>query len=317
MNAKQKRVCITGAAGNLGGLTAKYFIEHTNYELNLMVHKNPLSYELKDNGRVHEYKCDLKKKETIADALNGVNEIIHYAGVLFGANPERFLPETNIQYFKNLLEVAEFSGVNKIILISFPHVEGSSSPQYPSTDKLDGTPVSIHAATRLEEEKLLLQKFPKSVVLRVGMVYGRGILMPDAARWFAKRRLLGVWRQPTIIHLISKDDFLEAVRMTSINSETTGIYNIGDEGIQTLQQYLDFACQQWNCSRPWRMPLWLIYLAASVFEIVSKSFKTKSPLTKDFIDIGRVSYYGDTHRMKEDLIDKLKYPTMKHGAEIF
>jgi hypothetical protein len=29
------------------------------------------------------------------------------------------------------------------------------------------------------------------------MVYGRGVLMIDAAHWLAKRHLLAVWREPT------------------------------------------------------------------------------------------------------------------------
>ena len=317
MSTKSKRVCITGAAGNLGGLSAHYVLENTDYELNLMTHKNSLHRELEQSHRVREFQCDLGKKETLGEILEGVDEIIHYAGVLFQANPEQFLPQTNLGFFKNLLEVAQKSGVNKIILISFPHVEGYTSPQSPSTDRLDRTPVSVHASTRLEEERLLLAMFPDSVVLRVGMVYGRGILMPDAARWLAKRRLLWVWRQPTHIHLISKDDFLEALKMATKNSGVCGIYNIGDDGVQTLQEFLDFASEQWHCSRPFRMPLWIFYFAASMCELVSRIFRTKSPLTSDFIDIGRVSYYGDTQRMKEDLIKDLKYPTMRHGAELF
>lgn len=317
MNPGGKRVCITGAAGNLGSLTAKYFIEHTDYELNLMIHKKSLSKELSDNTRVKQFRCDLGNKETLMEALKDVDEIIHYAGVLFKANPEKFLPETNAQYFKNVVEVAANLKIKRIILISFPHVEGNTSFLDPSTNRLDRVPVSVHAATRLEEEKILYQVFPQSVVLRVAMVYGHGVLMPDAFRLLARWKILGIWKQPTHIHLISKDDFLEAVRMSVVNEDTIGTYNIGDDGEQTLQEYLDFACEQWKCSRPWRMPLWLIYMGASASELISKIFNIKSPLTNDFIDIGRVSYYGDTSRMKRDLINELKYPTMKDGAEIF
>ena len=65
------------------------------------------------------------------------------------------------------------------------------------------------------------------------------------------------------------------------------------------------------------MPEWMIYTAANIFEAASALFSMKSPLTKDFIDIGRVSYYGDTTRMKMDLLPMLKYATMKDGVEIF
>lgn len=133
----------------------------------------------------------------------------------------------------------------------------------------------------------------------------------------AKRWLLGIWKEPTWIHLISKDDFLESVKSTILKEGITGTYNIGDDGKQTLQEYLDFACDVWKCKRPWRMPEWMIYTAANIFEAASALFSMKSPLTKDFIDIGRVSYYGDTTRMKMDLLPMLKYATMKDGVEIF
>ena len=63
------------------------------------------------------------------------------------------------------------------------------------------------------------------------------------------------------------------------------------------------------------MPLWLIYLAAEIFEFVSRVFKTKSPLTKDFIDIGRVSYYGDTSRFRAELLPLLKYSNINEGVQ--
>ncbi len=93
----------------------------------------------------------------------------------------------------------------------------------------------------------------------------------------------------------------------------SGIYHIGDEGDDTLQSFLDSACKKWGCSRPWRMPLWIIYLAAMLFETVSGLFGTISPLTKDFIDIGRVSYYGDTSRFRNELLPDLKYRNIHEG----
>ncbi len=65
------------------------------------------------------------------------------------------------------------------------------------------------------------------------------------------------------------------------------------------------------------MPLWMIYCAASTIEFFSEIIKTKSPLTTDFIDIGRVSYYGDTSRMKSELLSELKYPSMIEGKDTF
>jgi hypothetical protein len=137
--------------------------------------------------------------------------------------------------------------------------------------------------------------------------------MIDAARWLAQRRLLGVWKERTQIHLISKEDFCAACTAAITNSAASGIYHLGDEGNVSLQEFLELACRQWNVGRPWTMPLWLIYTAAELCELSSKITGSLSPLTRDFIDIGRVSYYGDTERMRKDLLPVLKYRTITAG----
>lgn len=149
------------------------------------------------------------------------------------------------------------------------------------------------------------------------MVYGRGVLMIDAAQWFARYYLLGVWKNPTYIHLISKDDFVSATIAAIEKPVINGIYYIGDEGVQTLQEFLDCITAYKGNRKPWRMPVWMIVTAARFFEFFSSLFKTKSPLTVDFIKIGMVSYYGDTRRMRKELLPNLKYKTYKEGMEIF
>ena len=278
-----------------------------------MVFRRDVPADLKVEGRTEIVRADLSKRESLTAAVKGVDVIVHFAGVLFKANPERFLNTTNTEYFKNLVNVAKENGVRRIILISFPHVEGPTSVEKPAIGRLDGTPISVHAKTRLEEEKYLFSNVPEPISLRVGMVYGRGILMIEAARWLAKRRLLGVWKERTQIHLISKDDFCAACTAAITNHAASGIYHIGDEGNVSLQEFLELACRQWGVGRPWSMPLWLIYTAAELCEFYSKITGSVSPLTRDFIDIGRVPYYGDTERMRKDLLPVLKYRTITDG----
>ena len=314
------RVAITGAAGNLGGLLA-LGMKDLNVNLNLLIHKKDISEELKNKENISVFNIDLAKKETLSEALSDVDVIVHFAGILFKANPEKFLSTTNTHYFNNLLDVAVEQKVKRIILISFPHVEGENTPDNPAKGVLTGNPESMHARTRLEEEKLLFQYGDKygfeAVSLRVGMVYGKGILMIDAGQWFARHWLLGVWKKPTYIHLISKDDFVDATIAAALNPKVKGVYHIGDEGIQTLQQFLDDITVYKGNHKPWRMPVWMIMTAARGFELFSSIFGTQSPLTVDFVKIGMASYYGDTSRMRTELLPQLKYKTYKDGIELF
>ena len=59
----------------------------------------------------------------------------------------------------------------------------------------------------------------------------------------------------------------------------------------------------------------IINLAATVFELFSFLFGTKSPLTRDFVTIGMVSYFGDTIRMRKELLSELAYPTFRDGID--
>ncbi len=310
-------IAITGAAGNLGSLLSLHLLKTTQCDLRLLIHKRDVPQDLRGQTRAPVIRCELARPETLLPALEGVDCVVHFAGVLFKARPEWFLPTTNTAYFRNLIEAAVARKVRRVILISFPHVEGVTTPDAPATGRLDGNPDSAHAQTRLEEEKLLFEAGKKNnfeaVSLRVGMVYGHGILMVDAARWLAKRRLLGVWREPTWIHLISTDDFLAATSAAATHDGVRGIYHLGDEGRQTLQEFLDVASIIWNVRKPWRMPIGLINSAAQLCELQSTLFGTKSPLTRDFITIGRCSYYGDTRRMHAELLPELKYPTLNEG----
>jgi nucleoside-diphosphate-sugar epimerase len=309
-------ILITGAAGNLGGLLARHLVKG-GHALRLMVHRRPLGDDLLRSPNVTAVQADLAKPETLAPAVGGVDVIVHFAGILFAPRPEKFLPVTNTEWFANLVDAALKANVKRVILISFPHVEGPTSPDNPATGRLDRKPISAHATTRLAEEKLLFHKTEGTattpVVLRLGMVYGRGILMVDAARWLAERRLLGVWREPVWFQLISTIDYLRATEAAILKPGIRGIYHVGDEKPVTLQEFLDKASGVWKCKRPFRVPLWSVYAVASACELVAAVLKKPSPLTRDFITIGRVSHWGDTKRAREELIPELTYPTLDDG----
>jgi nucleoside-diphosphate-sugar epimerase len=254
---------------------------------------------------------------TLESPLSGVDCIVHFAGILFEPRPEKFLPETNIRYVRNLVDAAIDAGVGRFILISFPHVEGETYPWRQAAGGMGGSPESVHARTRLEAEKLLFAACHNSsmtpVALRPGMIYGRGVLMIEAARWAARRRLLAVWNKPTWIHLLALPDFLDCVEAAIEMKDIAGVYNLGDDKPLTLQLFLDLVTRHWGYHHPWRLPGWTFFLAARCMEAVAETLKTRTPLTRDFIRIGMASYVSDTSRMKAELLPEPAYPTIHEG----
>jgi nucleoside-diphosphate-sugar epimerase len=312
----RRTILITGAAGNLGRLLARHLVA-TGHELRLMYHRTPLPEDLARAANVRPIEADLGDPATLPAAVTGADAVVHFAGRLFAPRPERFLPETNTTWFSNLVNAALNAQVGRIILISFPHVEGPTSVEEPATGRVDREPISVHARTRLEEERLLLERTrgtsTSPIVLRLGLVYGRGILMIEAARWLARRRLLCVWREPTLFQLVSTADYLRAVEAAIFKPGIRGTYHVGDEQPVTLQKFLDDACRVWGYRRPTRIPFGMIYAAACLCEGLAAIARTPSPLTRDFVRLGRVSHWGDTGRARKELIPELVHPTLESG----
>jgi hypothetical protein len=92
------------------------------------------------------------------------------------------------------------------------------------------------------------------VILRSGMIYRRGILMIEAARWLMRQCLLGVWRQPAWIHRLAMPDFLACV-VAGVRQPAMGaIYGSGDEAPLILRRFFDPATERWGDRRR-RRPL--------------------------------------------------------------
>ncbi len=313
------RILITGAAGNLGGFLARH-LAGRGHELNLMVHRRPLAADLAEHPRVRVYRADLADPRTLAAPCRDSDVLIHFAGVLFAPRPEAFLPTTNTEYVKNLVGAALDGGVKRFVAVSFPHVEGETTPGAPATGRMEGRPSSVHARTRLAAERHLFESCRGQamvpVALRAGFIYGRGVLMPEAARRLMRHGLLPVWPGPTWTHPISLEDFLDCAEAALTRPGINGVYNLGDDEPVTLQRFLDLLADHWGYRRPVRLPAWSFYAAAAAVEGLATIFHTASPLTRDFIRIGMASYVSDTSRMKRELLAELHHPSFVEGLRM-
>jgi nucleoside-diphosphate-sugar epimerase len=313
------RILITGAAGNLGSFMAR-FLTDSPHQLRLMIHRKELAPELQAAPNVEVVRADLGDPSTLVGVCEGVDSIVHFAGVLFEPRPASFLPRTNVSFVENLLAEARAAEVGKFILISFPHVEGDTTPERPASGRMDGNPPSVHAQTRLQAERAVLthaQGSPTTaVILRSGTIYGRGVLMIEAARRLMRWRLLPVWRGSTWYHWLALPDFLSAVRAAIESEHVQGIYHLGDDQPLPIQDGLDRFAAHWGFPRPARLPGWIFYVAATLVEIFALLTGSASPLHRDFIRIGMVSHVGDTDRMKAELLPELAYPRLDDGLSL-
>jgi uncharacterized protein YbjT (DUF2867 family) len=112
-------ILVTGASGDLGSRTARHLLL-SSHRLSLLKHRTALPSDLVIHSDVTVREADLAEPLTLNRACDGIDCIVHLAGVLFAPQPEKFLPKTNIGYVKSIVEAAHTAGVKKFILVSFP-----------------------------------------------------------------------------------------------------------------------------------------------------------------------------------------------------
>jgi nucleoside-diphosphate-sugar epimerase len=285
-----------------------------------LIHKRHFPFDLAKHANVSIVEGDLDKPDSLLPATKDIECVVHLAGVLFWPRPETFLHRTNTVYVRNIVDAALTNGVRKFILVSFPHVEGETTPDSRATGRLDAHPTSIHARTRLAAEKYLFTacegKGMKALVLRAGVIYGRDVKLIEAAHRLAKLGLLAVWRKPTWVHLLALPDFLRMLEIGIERDGLSGIYNICDNQPITIQEYLDGIAAHWGYRRPWRLPSYCFYAAATLCEGFAVAFHTRTPLTRDMVEMAMTSVVADTSRMKKEILSELSYPTLKEGLAI-
>lgn len=311
-------VLISGGAGNLGSCLARFLLG-TQHEVRLLVHRTGPPADLAQSPRVAIYRGNLANPETLKPACEDADCIVHLAGVLFAPRPDKFLHKTNIGFVQNLLSAARGTSIKKFILVSFPHVEGETTPDHPATDRLESTTGVVHFQTRLIAERVVLASAGTPIVpviLRAGFVYGTGVKLIEAARRLGRYRLLAIWRKPTWIHLIALPDFLAAVRAAIEQPHAHGIYNICDDAPLTAQEFLDRLAIHFGYGRPLRLPEWAFRAAAAGCELFAAVFRTAAPLTRDIVRAGMTSAVADTSRMKRELLSQLEYPTLAEGIHL-
>ena len=311
------RIVIAGATGNLGVLVSR-FLSNFSHELVLLLHRRSLPQDLSSKQNVYVKKIDLNDPLSLRGCCESADTVVSMAGVLFRGAPEKFLPITNTRHVANLVNEAVYAGVKKFVLLSFPHVEGETSPQRPAKGVLpELDPEPIHAKTRLEAERYLVRTCDSTglryLILRAGVIYGRDVKLIEAARRYLRLRALAVWRKPIWVHLLTLPDFLDLTRLSIEDSSMHGILNIADDAPLLLQDFMDQLAEHWGYSHPIRLPERFFTSAAYALDLVSRLFHCAIPLNPDILRMALTSAVADTSRLRMELGYRLRYPTLADG----
>ncbi len=189
---KNKTILITGGTGSFGRNFAKYLLENAPLKKLIIFSRDEfkqmqLADEIGDDKRVRFFIGDIRDRERLARAFEGVDIIVHAAALkqvpTLEFNPFEAV-KTNINGSQNIIEEAINQGVDKVLLIS--------------TDKA-AQPANLYGATKLCAEKLFV----------AGNVYSAGRTKFSAVRY---GNVMG--SRGSIIEKVLKNKNLDLVHIT-------------------------------------------------------------------------------------------------------
>lgn len=152
MNLEEKSILITGGTGSLGkALTAHILKKHPKVKrLVIFSRDEQKQFQMAQEYPAHEYPQirffigDVRDKERLTRAFNGVDYVIHAAAMkhvpIAEYNPDECV-KTNIHGAQNVIDACFETGVERVVALS--------------TDKACA-PINLYGATKLASDKLFV-----------------------------------------------------------------------------------------------------------------------------------------------------------------
>jgi nucleoside-diphosphate-sugar epimerase len=166
---KRQKTLIIGASGFVGKNLVLQYTQRS--DVNIMVRPSSNIELFKNNPRVNILYGDLAKNTGIAEALGGIDIVIHCAATTMGRSFWEFY-RTNTQGTAHLIDAMLSQNVHKMIYVSSHAACGPSATDNPSQEHDPKNPISFYGRTKHLAEKMIAQSGLDFTIIRPVSVYG-------------------------------------------------------------------------------------------------------------------------------------------------
>ncbi len=281
---KNKKILVTGASGFIGNHLVRE-LEKKNNDVICLIPPGENTTGLK-GLKAKIIDGDITQKESLVEAVVGLDYIFHLAGQLGGNNNDLFY-RVNFEGTKNLIEICREQKVKleRFLFISSTAAVGPSGKHNIYNEETVCRPVSHYGKSKLMAEQYLGNLngvFPFTIV-RLPLVYGPGSNggLFIFFKLLNKRISLSIGGGETNLSYV--DDAVGGMIKAAQSPVTIGkTYILGENNIYSLQQIRNAIIKTIG-KRPIKIfaPFPLLYIVAIFFELFARVTKTRAALTRN------------------------------------
>jgi nucleoside-diphosphate-sugar epimerase len=284
------KALITGTTGFIGSHVFKTLCEK-GMEVKCLVRKSSKVEQLKKEGAELAYG-DLLDKDSLHDAIRGVDIIYHLAGEVYSTEDKNY--HLNVIGTKNLLDACLSGNIKKFIYLSSIAAVGPNSGSGVVWDENSPcSPISPYGRSKYEAEQLLLETFRTHglpvVIIRPPIVYGPRVSRSSRVFMFVHLINRGLYRAvgdgKNLISMCYVDNLIQGILLAGEKEGTEGkIYFIADEKPYTINEIAEAIAREEGVRlSSFHMPIWLANIMAVILSVPSKLLGFVSPLSLDKI----------------------------------
>jgi nucleoside-diphosphate-sugar epimerase len=315
-----KPVFVTGAGGFTGSYLCKGLIKK-GYQVTALVRKEKDIPKLESQG----IQCvigDLSDPDSLRGKLAGMEIVFHIAALYRteGVSKNMFF-KVNVEGTRALLDEAISAGVKRFVHCSTVGVQGEIADP-PATEEAPYNPGDHYQDSKLEGEKLALSYFEQGkidgVVVRPVGIYGPGdTRFLKLFRHIYKGNFKMIGKGQALYHLTFVEDLCAGIILAGEVPDASGqIYTIGGNEYLPLTDLVNLLAE--ILEKPvskLKIPLFPVYVAAMMCELICRPFGIEPPLYRRRLDFFTKDRAFDISKAKDQLGYKPVVP-LKEGLAI-
>ncbi|MHA2297465.1 MAG: NAD-dependent epimerase/dehydratase family protein [Candidatus Hodarchaeales archaeon] len=276
------KILVTGASGFIGKALVKELVtKQTGHDIYCAVRKTSKKEDL-EKLNVKLVNFDLTDYSTFANAIKGMNTVVHFAAKYDFLASEDELFSQNVEATQKLAETCLEAKIKHFIYCSSAEALGIVID---GTEESDYNPDEVYGRSKMEAEKVLLEMQDKQglplTIARPTGVYGPGDyyvfkgLVDSMDRSIIKRVIPGSLKGT--IHWTYIDDIIQGFMKIIENQDRTigEIFNLASDEPQTYREVFEVIATKLGNRRPWIITRTPMFIVTFFWPLVVKYYRRK------------------------------------------